>query len=137
MVGVVVATHGLLGEALLATAQEIVGALPLATTVPWSNADAPDILRRRLATRIDQVEDGDGVLVLCDLFGGSPANLALALTAEKHIEVLCGVNLPMLLKLASARAPGVGLLELARLLEQYGKRHIQLATELLRQQQHA
>ncbi len=134
MIGVVVATHGDLGESLLATATTVCGAPPASRAVSVSAAEPPDVTRARLAAAIDAVEDGQGVLVLCDLFGGTPCNLALSLITEKHIEVICGVNLPMLLKLTNARAEAMDLLAIARLTETYGHKHIQLATELIRQQ---
>jgi PTS system mannose-specific IIA component len=80
---------------------------------------------------IRAVDSGDGVLVLTDMFGGSPANLALTFLDER-IEVVTGVNLPMLVKLSTCRSEGATLRETAQLLAGYGQKNITLASELLR-----
>ena len=78
-----------------------------------------------------QVDTGEGVLVLTDMFGGTPANLALTFLDDK-LEVVTGVNLPMILKLATARAESLGLHAAAELVTGYGQKNITLASELLR-----
>jgi PTS system mannose-specific IIA component len=86
--------------------------------------------RARLGEAVKRVETGDGVLVLTDMFGGTPANLALTFLDDK-LEVVTGVNLPMLLKLATARAD-LALHAAAELVTSYGQKNITLASELLR-----
>ena len=132
MVGLVVATHGRLGEELLRTAEEIVGAIPRARAVCVSAGRPVEEAREELAEAIRAVEEGQGTLVLTDMFGGTPANLALTFLSSS-VEVLTGVNLPMLLKFPAARTEGLSLAAAAQLLGGYGQKNITLASELLRQ----
>jgi PTS system mannose-specific IIA component len=130
MVGLIVATHGKLAEELLRTTAGIVGPVARAVAVSVDAHTSVDEARGRLASAIQEVGgDGEGVLVLTDMFGGTPANLALTFLDEK-IEVVTGVNLPMLLKLASARADG--LQAAAELATAQGQKNITLASGLLR-----
>jgi len=131
MVGLVVATHGRLGEELVRTAQGIVGPLPQARALSISAGSSMEAAREELRGAIRAVDDGDGVLVLTDMLGGTPANLALTFLDEK-IEVLTGVNLPMLLKLAGCRSENTSLAATAQMLTGYGQKNITLASELLR-----
>jgi len=130
MVGIVVATHGQLAAELLRTAEGIVGPVAGAVAISVDSATSVEEARARLATAIHKVgADGEGVLVLTDMFGGTPANLALTFL-EEQIEVVTGVNLPMLLKLASSR--GQGLAAAAELATTQGQKNITLASGLLR-----
>jgi len=130
MVGIVVATHGQLAAELLRTAEGIVGPVPGAVAVSVDASTSVEEARARLATAIHKVgADGDGVLVLTDMFGGTPANLALTFLDEQ-IEVVTGVNLPMILKLATAR--GDGLPAAAELATAQGQKNITVASALLR-----
>jgi PTS system mannose-specific IIA component len=130
MVGLIVATHGKLAEELLHTAEGIVGPVACAAAVSVDATTSVEEARARLAAAIHQVgQDGDGVLVLTDMFGGTPTNLALTFLDEK-IEVVTGVNLPMLLKLAGTR--GDGLPAAAELATAQGQKNITLASGLLR-----
>lgn len=131
MLGLVVATHGRLADELLATAEGIVGKLERCEAVSVSAGTSMDEARARLADAIHRVEAGEGVLVVTDMFGGTPANLALTFLDEK-VEVVTGVNLPMVLKLATARSEGLGLHAAAELVTAYGQKNITLASELLR-----
>ncbi len=130
MVGLVVATHGQLAAELLRTAEGIVGPVPSGAAVSVDASTSVEEARARLATAIHKVgADGDGVLVLTDMFGGTPANLALTFLDEQ-IEVVTGVNLPMLMKLASSR--NNGLKAAAELATAQGQKNITLASALLR-----
>ncbi len=130
MVGLVVATHGELAAELLRTAEGIVGPVERAAAVSVDARTSVEEARARLATAIHKVgADGEGVLVLTDMFGGTPANLALTFL-EEQIEVVTGVNLPMLLKLATSRA--AGLAAAAELATTQGQKNITLASALLR-----
>jgi PTS system mannose-specific IIA component len=131
MVGLVLATHGKLAEELLRTAEGVCGTLEQCRAVSVGASLAMEEARGLLADAIRAVDSGDGVLVLTDMFGGSPANLALTFLDEK-IEVVTGVNLPMLVKLSTCRAEDAPLLETARMLTGYGQKNITLASELLR-----
>ncbi|HET6436451.1 MAG TPA: PTS sugar transporter subunit IIA [Anaeromyxobacter sp.] len=131
MVGLVVATHGQLAEELLRTAAGIVGPLERCEALSISAASSMEEAKGRLGQAIRRVDDGEGVLVLTDMFGGTPANLSLTFL-DDHIEVVTGVNLPMLLKLASGRAESMTLRPLAEMVTAYGQKNITLASELLR-----
>jgi PTS system mannose-specific IIA component len=134
MIGLVVATHGHLGEALLDTAAMIVGHPAQACAVSLSREQAPEELRERLARAIRGVDpDGDGVLVMVDMFGGTPANTAMTLTEPGGIEVLAGVNLPMLLKFFTYRK-SCPLEGLAQRLQEQARDGIVLASAALRRQ---
>ena len=130
MVGLVVATHGALAQELIRTAEGIVGPVEKAAAISVDANTSVEDARARLATAIHKVGgDGEGVLVLTDMFGGTPANLALTFL-EEQIEVVTGVNLPMLLKLAGSRAGG--LAAAAELATAHGQKNITLASALLR-----
>lgn len=131
MVGLVVATHGQLADELLRTAAGIVGPLERCEGVSITASSSMEEARKRLGEAIQHVDDGQGVLVLTDMFGGTPANLALTFL-EDGIEVVTGVNLPMILKLATGRADNLALRPLAELITGYGQKNITLASELLR-----
>ncbi len=130
MVGLVVATHGALAQELINTAEGIVGPVERVAAVSVDAHTSVEDARARLATAIHKVgADGEGVLVLTDMFGGTPANLALTFL-EEQIEVVTGVNLPMLLKLATTRTGG--LAAVAELATAHGQKNITLASALLR-----
>jgi len=130
MVGLVVATHGSLAEEILRTAEGIVGPIANVASVSVDAHTSVDDARARLATAIHKVGiDGEGVLVLTDMFGGTPANLALTFLDE-DIEVVTGVNLPMVLKVSTTRSEG--LMAAAELATAQGQKNITLASALLR-----
>jgi len=131
VIGLVVATHGRLGEELLRTAEGIVGAVARARPVSISSGRPVEEARAELGEAIRAVDEGEGALVLTDMFGGTPANLALTFL-DGRVEVLTGVNLPMVLKFQATRADGLSLQATAELLGAYGQKNITLASELLR-----
>jgi PTS system mannose-specific IIA component len=131
MVGLVVATHGKLAEELIHTAEGIVGPLERCEAVSVGAGSSMEDARARLADAVHRVDSGAGVLVLTDMFGGTPANLALTFLDEK-VEVVTGVNLPMILKLTTARQDELGLRAAAELVTAHGQKNITLASELLR-----
>jgi PTS system mannose-specific IIA component len=130
-VGVVVVTHGLLATELLNAAEMIVGDLPrfLAVSIGWH--DDVEVAREAIAAAIAKVDRGGGVLVLTDMFGGTPSNLGLSMLDAGRVEVLTGVNLPMLIKLAKV-ADGGDVLALARDMCAHGRAAIRVASDLLR-----
>ena len=131
MIGVVVVTHGQLASELLNAAETIVGDLPrfAAVSIGW-HEDTQDA-RDEIAQAIDRVQQDDGVLILTDMFGGTPANLAMTFLSQDKVEVLTGVNLPMLIKIAGANA-GADLLAVARDMREHGRNAIWVASDLLR-----
>jgi mannose PTS system EIIA component len=130
MIGVVIASHGKLAEELLRTAETVVGPLSQVRAVNVVASD-PEV-RHKVAEAIRGVDGGEGVLLLTDLLGGSPTQLCLSFLDERQVEVVTGVNLPMVLKLVSLRASGKPVVQLARELAEAGQKAIGHASELLR-----
>ena len=135
MVGLVVASHGRLAEELVATAEQIVGKLPSVATCNIEPGTSPEDLRAKMKQAVARVDDGEGVIVMADLFGGSPCKESLMMCQRGNLEVLAGVNLPMILKANSLRGDHLPLAELASLLISYGQRNITCASALLREAQ--
>ncbi|MEW6432683.1 MAG: PTS sugar transporter subunit IIA [Myxococcota bacterium] len=134
MVGLVIASHGRLAEELLSTATQIVGSLPKVTTCSVAPGASADDVKQQLRDAVKAVDDGDGVIVFADLIGGSPCTQSLSLCQQANLEVITGVNLPMLLKANTLRGaePKLSLAELAHQLASYGQRNITCATDVLR-----
>jgi PTS system mannose-specific IIA component len=130
MIGVVVVAHYRLGEELLQALRLIVPEARGFAAVSVDPKQSVDEMRAAISEAIDRVEQGAGVLILTDMFGGTPSNIALSFLGEKRIEVVTGVNLPMLIKLATLRK-AQPLEELAAFIKGYGQRNISLASELL------
>jgi len=130
-VGVVVVTHGQLATELLNAAEMIVGELPQFTAVSIGWHDDVDVAREEIERAVGKVDAGRGVLILTDMFGGTPSNLGLTFLDPGRVEVITGVNLPMLIKLAKAPgSPDVGVL--AREMCEHGRAAIRVASDLLR-----
>jgi mannose PTS system EIIA component len=132
MIGIVVAAHGRLAQELVDTGAQIVGPMPQVAACSVAPGASPDDLRALLKECIGRVDTGDGVLVLADLFGGSPCTQSVALCAQANLEVITGFNLPMLIKAASLRHEGGSVNQLAQALVQYGQRNISLASAIMR-----
>jgi len=131
MIGVVVVTHGQLAIELLNAAEMIVGDLPRFTAVSIGWHDDVNDARDEIAQAIERVKGDGGVLLLTDMFGGTPSNLGLTFLAPDVLEVITGVNLPMLIKLASL-AGSRDLLAVAREMQDHGRNAIWVASDLLR-----
>ena len=129
MIGVVIASHCNLAQEMLRTAELIVGSLQACKTLSMDPQQPVEDMVRHLKEAIKAVDQGQGVLILTDLFGGTPANVSLSFMGPR-VEVVCGMNLPMLIKLAGCRE-NRSLLETAELVKEYGRRHIALAGEIL------
>ena len=131
MIGVVVVTHGQLARELLNAAEMIVGDLPRFAAVSIGWHEHPDDARTEIERGIVRVEQGAGVLILTDMFGGTASNLAMSFLSEGKVEVITGVNLPMLIKLANLPAQS-DLLTAAREMREHGRHAIWVASDLLR-----
>jgi PTS system mannose-specific IIA component len=131
VIGVVVVTHGQLATELVNAAEMIVGDLPqfAAVSIGWHH-DVNDA-REDIARAIERVRGNDGVLLLTDMFGGTPSNLSMTFLEVNEVEVVTGVNLPILLKLASLRS-SQNLLAVAREMREHGRNSIRLASDLLK-----
>jgi len=129
--GVVVISHGQFANELLNAAEMIVGDLPGFTAVSIGWHDDVTVARTDIERAIEKVDQGQGVLLLTDMFGGTPSNLGLSFLEAGRIEVLTGANLPMLIKLAKAPATA-DLVGLAREICEHGRVAIRVASDLLR-----
>jgi mannose PTS system EIIA component len=131
MIGVVVVTHGQLAIELVNAAEMIVGDLPQFTAVSIGWHDEVNDAREDIAQAIERVRGDAGVLILTDMFGGTPSNLGMTFLEKDRIEVITGVNLPMLMKLASLQT-SQDLLAVAREMREHGRNAIWVASDLLR-----
>lgn len=131
VVGVVVVTHGMLATELLNAAETIVGDLPQFTAVSIGWHDDVPVATSAMARAIARVDSGSGVLLLTDMFGGTPSNLAMTFLEAGRIEVVTGVNLPMLIKLARTNASR-DVLAAAKAIADDGRQAIRVASDLLR-----
>ena len=130
-IGVVVVTHGQLAAELLNSAEMIVGDLPTFTAVSIGWHDDVNDAREEIAQAIERVRGEEGVLLLTDMFGGTPSNLGMTFLEIDRLEVITGVNLPMLIKLASLRRSS-DLLAVAKEMRDHGRSAIWVASDLLR-----
>jgi PTS system mannose-specific IIA component len=129
-VGVVIVTHYRLGEEFLQALRLIVPDAPPFRAVSIDPKQSVDEMRHAIAAALRAADSGEGVLVLTDMFGGTPSNVSLSFLHDHRVEVVTGVNLPMLIKLATLtdRRP---LEDLATFIKEYGRRNISVASELL------
>lgn len=130
MIGGVVVTHGQLARELVNAAEMIVGDIHHITAVSIGWHDDVETARGMIKEAIDHTNQGHGVLVLTDLLGGTPTNIAASFMGIEQIEIVTGVNLPMLIKLASQRGDE-DLTTLARQVRDQGRQDIYLASEIL------
>jgi len=128
--GVVIVTHYRLGEEFLQALRLIVPDGPRFYAVSIDPKQSVEEMRRAIAEALGAAEKGDGVLVLTDMFGGTPSNVSLTFQKEHRVEVVTGVNLPMLIKLATL-TDDRPLEELATFIKNYGQRNISVASEIL------
>jgi PTS system mannose-specific IIA component len=131
MIGVIVVTHGQLATELLNAAETIVGDLPRFAAVSIGWHEDTDDARAEIQQAIARVEEGAGVLMLTDMFGGTASNLAMSFLSQEKVEVITGVNLPMLIKLANLPEQS-DLLTAAREMREHGRNAIWVASDLLR-----
>ncbi|MCJ7617394.1 MAG: PTS fructose transporter subunit IIA [Desulfobacterales bacterium] len=132
MIGIVITTHCNLGDALIDAAEFILGKRPEAmVSVSVDLNENAEVLRKKIAEGIKKVDQQKGVLILTDMFGGTPSNLSYSFLEEGHVEVLSGVNLPILIKAVNMR-DDEDLSGLAVSLEAFGKKSISLASGILK-----
>ncbi|OEU46985.1 MAG: PTS fructose transporter subunit IIA [Desulfobacterales bacterium C00003060] len=132
MVGLVIVTHSSLGGALIEAAESILAEpLGTVTAVSVDLRQSAEHLRKKISAGIKEVDQGGGILILTDMFGGTPSNLSLSFLEEGRIEVLTGVNLPLVIRAAKMRKDK-DLSELAVDLQAYGRKSISLASGVLK-----
>ncbi len=130
MIGLVLVTHGNIGPEMLAALNQIVGPQTQAQAIGIGADEDMDKCRERIMAAIKEVNTGKGVVLLTDMFGGTPSNLAISMMPKTNAMVLAGVNLPMLIKLASVRGL-CPLLDAVKEAEAAGRKYIQLVSETL------
>jgi PTS system mannose-specific IIA component len=130
MIGVLITTHGNLGSELIKAAELIRGSLKGIIPISIDQTKGVEDLKKEISAAIKKLDQGQGVLILTDLFGGTPSNISLSFMKEGKVEVITGVNLPMLLKLPDVRE-GISLKEFAQNIKDYGIKNISLASEIL------
>ena len=131
MIGMVLVTHGRLAEELIAALEHVVGPQPNVTAVCIGPDDDMEQRRAEILDSVSKADEGDGVVLLTDMFGGTPSNLGISLIEENTVEVITGVNLPMLIKAAGLReAPD--LLAVAREMREHARTAIWVASDLMR-----
>jgi PTS system mannose-specific IIA component len=133
MVGILVITHYNLGAELVAAADMMGGRIDGIQAISVDPKKDTDKLRKEISMAIKRLDSGGGVLIITDMFGGTPSNLSLSFLEEGKVEVLTGVNLPMLIKLSTYREDKT-LNELAVQLKSFGQKNINLASEIMNKQ---
>lgn len=130
MIGMVLVTHRRLAEELIAALEHVVGAQPGTVAVCIGPDDDMEQRRADILNSVAEVDQGQGVVLLTDMFGGTPSNLAISIMGKAKVEVIAGVNLPMLIKLASVRAD-LPLAEAVAAAQEAGRKYINVASKLL------
>ena len=130
MIGLVLVSHGHLADELVAALEHVVGPQDSISTVCIGPDDNMEQRRKDILTCISEVDAGGGVVLLTDMFGGTPSNLAISVMNETKVEVIAGVNLPMLVKLASVRESG-SLADAVVDAQEAGRKYISVASNLL------
>ena len=130
-IGIVLVTHGALAEELRLAMEHVVGAQENTSTVCIGPDDDMERRRDEILSSVTSVESGSGVVVLTDMFGGTPSNLAISIMENSNVEVIAGVNLPMLVKLASVRSK-VDLADAVSQARDAGQKYIMVASHVLR-----
>jgi PTS system mannose-specific IIA component len=131
MIGIVLASHGQLASELLHAAEIIVGKIENTVTVDIDPKMGMEEIHTAVEAAIRTVDAGKGVLLFIDMFGGTPSNIGLSFLATHNVEVVTGVNLPMMVKLPTVR-PTMPLSELAMFLRDYGQRNITIPGDMLK-----
>ncbi len=130
MIGVVVVTHGRLAEEFIAATEHVVGKQKNMRAICIGPEDDMEQRRREILQAIEEVNEGGGVVLLTDMFGGTPSNLAISTMERAKVEVIAGVNLPMLIKLASVRQKGT-IDEAVAAAQEAGRKYISVASKIL------
>jgi PTS system mannose-specific IIA component len=134
MIGMVLVTHGRLADEFVEALQHVVGEQEHVATVCIGPDDDMEQRRKNILESITKVNQGKGVILLTDMFGGTPSNLAISVIDKANVEVIAGINLPMLIKLASVRK-SEPLIDAVNSAQEAGRKYINIASQLLSQEQ--
>ena len=132
MIGMILVTHGRLAEHFIDAMEHVVGKQDGVATICIGPNDDMGQRRADIADAIREVDEGQGAIILTDLFGGTPSNLAISLLDTGHVEVIAGINLPMLIRLAGARK-SMNVVEAVNAAQTAGRNYITVASEFLGQ----
>ncbi len=130
MIGLVLVTHGRLAEEFISAMQHVVGPQDQVKAVCIGPEDDMEMRRSEILNKVSEVDNGSGAIVLTDMFGGTPSNLAISIMDKAKVEIIAGINLPMLIKLASLRKDK-SLKEAVEGAQEAGKKYINVASKLL------
>ncbi len=130
MIGLILVTHGDLAKEFVVAMEHVVGPQKNIEKVCIGPHDDMEVRRREIATAINSVDSGRGAIILTDLFGGTPSNLAISLLEPGRVEVIAGINLPMLIRLDSARKV-MGVRDAVTAAKDAGRKYISVASEVL------
>ncbi len=130
MIGLVLVTHGRLADEFIHALEHVVGKQEKIEAICIGPDDRMDVRRADIAAAVERVNDGNGVMVLTDMFGGTPSNLAISLLEDGKVEVVAGLNLPMLVKLARVRKD-CNLHKAAAAAQDAGRKYINIASQVL------
>lgn len=133
MIGLVLVTHGNLAEEFVSALQHVVGNQEHIATVCIGPDDNMEERRKDIIRKTTKVDQGKGVILLTDMFGGTPSNLAISVMENPNIEVIAGINLPMLIKLAAVRKSS-SMSETIHSAQKAGRKYINIASQLLSQE---
>lgn len=133
MIGLVIVTHGGLADEFRAALEHVVGPQEQIETISIGPDDDMEQRRNDILSAIQRVNSGDGAILLTDMFGGTPSNLAISVMENSKVEVIAGINLPMLIKLTSVRAES-GIDEAIALAQEAGRKYISVASQVLQGQ---
>ncbi len=130
MIGLVLVTHGNLANEFISAMQHVVGKQEQVEPVCIGPEDDMEMRRKEILDKVSNVDSGEGVVVLTDMFGGTPSNLAISIMDKAHVEIIAGINLPMLIKIASLRKEK-NLKDTVTGAQEAGKKYINVASQLL------
>lgn len=131
MIGVLIITHGNLAKELVEAARIIVGDVEKTQYVSIGWDDDAKEARKKVEDALHELDDGEGVVILTDMFGGTPTNISLSFLSQGKVEVLTGVNLPMVIKTLHLQKEKTSLLDLAHQVQENGRKSIYVASEIL------
>ena len=131
MIGIIIVTHGALGTEFVAVAEHVVGRQQDLVAIGIGPEDDIEQRRNDIITKIAQVDKGAGVVILTDMFGGTPSNLAISVMKPEKVEVIAGVNVPMLIKLISVRNT-MNVMDAVMTAQEAGRKYINVASNLLK-----
>ena len=131
MIGALIVTHGKLANELLSAAQKIEAKTGVMEAVPLEWTDSVDEAREKIRVALEKIGDHDGVIIFTDMFGGTPSNIALSFLEKGRVEIITGVNLPMVVKFATMQTDARDVSTLAHAIVEKGSKAIRVASDLL------